>query len=218
MSRPTLVIGNKNYSSWSLRAWLMLRHLGVEFQEVRIPLYTDGYMEKILEYSPAGKVPVFMEDGVTVWDSLAIIDYLAEQHPDVWPGDAASRAYARSICAEMHSGFTAVRSELPENIRGTGRKVEVSEKAEREIARIEEIWKTCREVHSKKGSWLFGPFTAADAMYAPVAFRFITYGIRVGETARHYIHTVLSDSHVKEWIRESAAEPEFIDEEEVGLV
>lgn len=218
MSRPTLVIGNKNYSSWSLRAWLMLRHLGVDFQEVRIPLYTDGYEEKILEYSPAGKVPVFIDHGVTVWDSLAIIDHLAEEHPEVWPGDAASRAYARSICAEMHSGFTALRNELPENIRAMGRKVDVSREAEREISRIEAIWKTCREVHSKEGSWLFGPFTAADAMYAPMAFRFLTYGIRVGETARQYIHTVLSDTHVKEWIRDSAAEPEFIDEEEVGLV
>lgn len=212
------MIGNKNYSSWSLRAWLMLRHLGVDFQEVRVPLYTDGYKEKILEYSPAGKVPVLVEKGVTVWDSMAIIDHLAEEHPDVWPGNAASRAYARSICAEMHSGFTALRNELPENIRAMGRKVEVSQAAEREISRIEEIWKTCRDVHSKEGSWLFGPFTAADAMYAPVAFRFITYGIRVGETAKQYMHTVLSDPHMKDWIRESAAEPEFIDEFEVGLI
>lgn len=218
MSRPVLVIGNKNYSSWSLRAWLMLKHLGVNFEEVRIPLYTEGYKEKILEYSPSGMVPVYIENGVTVWDTIAIIEYMAEKHPEVWPEDAVSRAYARSICAEMHAGFGAVRNELCENIRAIGRKVEISEEAAREIARIEDIWETCREHHSKEGSWLFGPFTAADAMYAPVVFRFLTYGISVGETARQYIHTVISDNHMKEWIRDSAAEPEFINEEEIGLV
>jgi glutathione S-transferase len=104
MAKPVLVIGNKNYSSWSMRAWLALKKLGIDFDEVRIPLYTDGYKEKILEYSPAGKVPVFIEDGVTVWDTLSIMEYLAEKHPSLWPGDARLRALARSVSAEMHSG------------------------------------------------------------------------------------------------------------------
>ncbi|MEW6144437.1 MAG: glutathione S-transferase family protein [Thermodesulfobacteriota bacterium] len=218
MPKPLLVIGNKNYSSWSMRPWLALKHLGIEFDEVRIPLYIEGSREKILKYSPAGKVPVYIEDGLTVWDSLSILEYLAEKHPSLWPADAKARALARSICAEMHSGFAALRNTLPMNARAGDRWVELGGDAVGDVERILEIWETCRSVYGKGGPWLFGHFTAADAMYAPVALRFDTYGIEAGGHSRSYIETVLTDGHVREWIRAAVDEEEVIEMFEKGVV
>ena len=217
MPKPVLVIGNKNYSSWSMRPWLALKHLGIGFDEVRIPLYIEGSREEILKYSPAGKVPVYIEDGVRVWDSLSILEYLAEKHPSLWPADARARALARSVCAEMHSGFAALRSTLPMNARAGDRWVELGGDAVGDVERILEIWETCRSGHGKGGPWLFGSFTAADAMYAPVALRFHTYGIEAGGFSKGYVETVLSDEYVREWISDAEQEEEVIEMFEKGI-
>src|SRR6185503_9799664 len=167
-----LVIGNKNYSSWSMRPWLALRANDIPFEEVFIPLYTDDKADKdrILSFSRAGKVPVLIDGDVTVWDSLAIIEYLAERFPEarLWPQDRAARAHARSISAEMHSGFLPLRNECGMNLHRPVRAVTLSAEAEANVARIQDIWTECSKRHGKSGPFLFGAFTAADAMFAPV--------------------------------------------------
>jgi glutathione S-transferase len=218
MTKPLLVIGNKNYSSWSMRAWLALKHLGVDFDEVQISLYADGHKEKILGYSPSGKVPVYIDGDITIWDSISILEYLAERHPSLWPADPRARALARSVSAEMHSGFTAIRGSIFFNARARGRWVELKADAVEEVERVLEIWETCRSAYGKGGPWLFGEFTAADAMYAPVALRFNTYGIEPGGRPKAYVETVLSDVYVREWISAAEAEVEVIEEFEAGLV
>ncbi|OGE23018.1 MAG: glutathione S-transferase [Candidatus Dadabacteria bacterium RIFCSPHIGHO2_12_FULL_53_21] len=217
MAKPVLVIGNKNYSSWSMRPWLALRHLGIGFDEVRIPLYGEGSSEEIRKYSPSGKVPVYIDGGVRVWDSIAILEFLAEKHPSLWPADAGARAHARSVCAEMHSGFAALRSTLPMNARAGDRWVELGGDAVGDAERVLEIWETCRGEHGKAGPWLFGSFTAADAMYAPVVLRFHTYGIEAGGLSKGYMETVLSDEHVLEWISGAEQEEEVIEKFEKGI-
>ncbi|MDJ0957151.1 MAG: glutathione S-transferase family protein [Arenicellales bacterium] len=216
MAKPKLVIGNKNYSSWSLRAWLVLKHLDVEFEEIRIPLYVKGYKEKLYEYSASGKVPVYIDGSNTVWDSLSICEYLAESHPQLWPTDITARATARSISAEMHSSFMALRDEMPMNCRAKHRSVKLTEQARIDVSRIQEIWGLCRRKYSEQGPWLFGAFSIADVMYAPVASRFQTYDISLEETGRAYAETVLLDPHIQQWYADSEAEPEVITEYEVG--
>ena len=214
----TLVIGNRNYSSWSLRAWLYLRVSGISFDEIRIPLFTDGWREDIARYSPAGRVPVLLDDKLAVWDSLAIVEYIRERHADAvsWPVAPAVRAFARSIVAEMHSGFMAVRDELPQNIRARN-PCEVSAFSDAcilEIQRINEIWTTCRREYRGDGPWLFGPLSIADIMFAPVALRFVTYSIPVPDPADEYVRGIQDLEPIKEWLTLSEAEPEsltFID-------
>ena len=217
MAKPVLVIGNKNYSSWSMRAWLALKHIGIDFDEVRIPLYTEGSSEEIRKYSPSGKVPVYIGGGVRVWDSLSILEFLAEKHPSLWPRDPRARAHARSVCAEMHSGFAALRNTLPMNARAGDRWVELGGDAVGDVERILEIWETCRSEHGKEGPWLFGSFTAADAMYAPVVLRLHTYGIEAGGLSTGYMETVLSDEYVREWIGGAEKEEEVIEKFEKGI-
>ena len=204
MAAPLLVVGNKNYSSWSLRPWLAMKVLGIPFQEVRIPLYGEGSKAKILAYSPAGKVPCLVDGNLRVWDSLAIMEYLAERHPGVWPADAALRARARSISAEMHSGFANLRNHMSMNIRrrhpGKGRTPEVLA----EIRRIVEIWSECRK------PFLFGAFCAADAMYAPVVLRFRTYEMELPPVCRAYADAVLALPALLEWIRDAERETESL--------
>jgi len=176
MSPLTLVIGNKNYSSWSLRPWLAMKQAGLDFAEIRIPLDTPETHARILQYSSAGRVPVLIHNDLTIWDSLAIGEYLAEQFPGRWlPEERRARAIARSVSAEMHSGFSDLRQHMPMDCRarlpGQGRASGVQS----DIARITEIWNTCRQQFGAKGDFLFGQFTFADAMYAPVVSRFITY-------------------------------------------
>jgi glutathione S-transferase len=197
-----LVIGNYNYSSWSLRAWVALRAFGFDFDVVKVPLYGPGSKEEILKRSPAGKVPI-LEDGATrVWDSLAILEYLAEKNPRLWPADAAERAKARSISAEMHAGFPHLRTHMSMNVRrryaGKGRTPEVLQ----EIGRIEAIWSQA------KGPFLFGDFGAADAMYAPVVLRFRTYEVQVAN--RGYMQAVLALPAMQEWIAAAEREAETI--------
>jgi glutathione S-transferase len=196
-----LVIGNKNYSSWSLRPWIAMKVLGIEFQEKRIPLYGPGAREQILRHSPAGKVPVLLHEKNIIWESLAILEYLAELHPALWPSDRAARAQARSISAEMHSGFPNLRSHMSMNIRkrypAKGRTPEVLA----EIERINSIWREA------KGPFLFGAFGAVDAMYAPVVLRFRTYEV---ESNRKYMDAVLGLPAMKEWIAAAEREAESI--------
>jgi glutathione S-transferase len=216
MSKPLLVIGNKNYSSWSLRGWLMLKLAGIDFTELRIPLRTAGCRDEIRKHNPAGKVPALKIGAQVIWDSLAIGEYLAEQYSKAWPEDREARALARSVSAEMHSSFPALRESLPMNCRARGRSVSLSQETSRDIARIQEIWRTCRSRHARGGPWLFGEYSIADAMYAPVALRFVTYGIPVGDVEQHYIETVLTLPSMKDWLRDAQAETEVIELYEVG--
>jgi glutathione S-transferase len=205
-----LVIGNKNYSSWSMRPWLAMRAAGIAFEEVFIPLYTDNKADKdrILSFSRAGKVPALVDGDVTVWDSLSIIEYLAERFPDakLWPQDRAARAYARSISAEMHSGFLPLRSECGMNLHRPVGAVTLSADAQANVARVQEIWTECRDRHGKSGPYLFGAFTAADAMYAPVVHRFRTYAIGVSPQVQAYMNTMMALPAFAEWTKAGLAE------------
>ena len=216
MATPQLVIGNKNYSSWSLRAWLALKHSELEFNEIRVPLSTGRSRTELLKHSAAGKVPVYKDKNGIVWDSLAICEFIAESKPHLWPQNPYERAWARSISAEMHAGFSALRESMPMNCRASGRHIEISTNVAQDIRRVLAIWKHCRDSHVDDGPWLFGTFTIADAMYAPVVFRFHTYGVTVDTTARAYMDAVLDDTYVKEWNHQAALETETIDSEEVG--
>ena len=214
MSSLKLVIGNKNYSSWSLRPWIAMRKMGLEFEEILIPLDEAGTAAAIARHSPAGRVPVLIDGEIHIWDSLAIVEYLAESHPELWPSDPALRALARSISAEMHSGFTALRDELPMNIRATGRRVDLSEAAKRDIARICELLKI--ELDRSGGPWLFGDFSIADAMYAPVIWRFRTYDISVFEPIASYSQHLINDPAMQEWVRAAKAETWIVAVDEAG--
>lgn len=209
-----LVFANRNYSSWSLRAWLYLVESGVEFEEVRIPLFTDQWREEIARYSPVGRVPVLIDDGFSIWDSTAIIEYVREQFPGAvgWPEDRKQRARARSISAEMHSGFLALRDELPQNLRARCPldTQSLSEECRQQIQRIDQIWSGCRNENRSPGGWLFGEFSIADVMFAPVALRFVTYGIQVSSETREFIDAVMGLQSVQQWIASAREETESI--------
>ena len=214
-----LVIANRNYSSWSLRAWLYLTESGIPFEEIRIPLFTTNWRSEISKYSPAGRVPVLLDNGITVWDTMAIIEHLREKHPGAvgWPEPAPARAHARSISAEMHSGFLALRDELPQNLRARNRLrlSQLSDSCRKQIARIDQIWTDCRRQYGASGEWLFGDFSIADIMFAPVALRFVTYSIPVSEWAGAFVDAVQKAKSVQQWIEAARAETEslsFIDE------
>jgi glutathione S-transferase len=204
-----LVIGNKNYSSWSMRPWLALRANHIAFDEVFIPLYTgDDDKKRILGFTHSGKVPALIDGDVTIWDSLAIIEYLAEGFPEarLWPDDRARRAHARSISAEMHSGFVALRTECGMNLHRPVGAITLSADAHANIARIQQIWIECRERYGKYGPFLFGAFGGADAMFAPVVHRFRTYAIPVEPEAQDYMNTVMSLPAFQEWTTAGLAE------------
>ncbi len=204
-----LVIGNKNYSSWSMRPWLALRANGIAFDEIFIPLYTgEADKQRILAFTHSGKVPALIDGDVTIWDSLAIIEYAAERFPEarLWPEDRAMRAHARSISAEMHSGFMALRGECGMNLHRPIRAIALSADARANVARIEQIWIECRERYGKLGPFLFGQFGAADAMFAPVVHRFRTYAIPVAEEAQTYMATMMALPAFQEWTRAGLAE------------
>jgi glutathione S-transferase len=204
-----LVIGNKNYSSWSMRPWLALRANHIAFDEVFIPLYTgDDDKKRILSFTHSGKVPALIDGDVTIWDSLAIIEYLAEGFPEarLWPEDRARRAHARSISAEMHSGFVALRTECGMNLHRPVGAITLSADAHANIARIQQIWIECRERNGRFGPFLFGAFGGADAMFAPVVHRFRTYAIAVAPEAQDYMNTVMSLPAFQEWTTAGLAE------------
>ncbi|WFU38003.1 glutathione S-transferase family protein [Bradyrhizobium sp. CB82] len=215
-----LAIGNKNYSSWSMRPWLALRANDIPFEEVVIPLYTDNPADKqrIMSFSRAGKVPVLVDGDVTVWDSLSIIEYIAERFPEVklWPDDVAARAHARSVCAEMHSGFVPLRSECGMNIHRPIRPVTLSADAQANVARVQQIWQECRERYGAGGPFLFGRFGAADAMFAPVVHRLRTYAIEVTPQSKTYMETMLAQPAFAEWTRDALAETLIIEKFETA--
>jgi glutathione S-transferase len=210
-----LVIGNKNYSSWSMRPWLAMRASNIAFDEVLIPLYTDDKADKqrILGFTRSGKVPALIDGDITVWDSLSIIEYAAERFPEarLWPEDRVLRAHARSISAEMHSGFLPLRNECGMNLHRPIRAVALSADARANVARIEQIWIECRERHSRLGPFLFGKFSAADAMFAPVVHRFRTYAIEVAPQAQAYMDTMMVQPAFAEWTKAGLAEALLIE-------
>lgn len=205
----TLVIGNKAYSSWSLRPWLLMKHAGIPFEEVKLSLYQEGAKDRLLGHSGAGKVPVLHDGDETIWDSLAIAEYLAEKHPErrLWPADATARALARSASAEMHSSFSTLRSQMPMNVRRRIPRKPTPEVAA-DIARIQAIWADCRGRFGAGGPFLFGAFCIADAMYAPVASRFHTYGVDLAEPSRAYAQTLLGLPAFQAWVADANAEAE----------
>jgi glutathione S-transferase len=214
----TLVVGNRNYSSWSLRGFLAARLAGVPFDEVLVRLSEPASKAELLKHSPAGRVPVLKHGARVVWDSLAIIEYLAEIRPDagLWPADPAARAHARSISAEMHAGFSALRAHMPMNLRkslpGKGRGRDVAE----DIERICAIWVDCRAGYGADGPFLFGRFSAADVMYTPVATRFRTYAVELDDPCQAYVDAVLARPDFLDWHTAALEEPWVIPEEEVA--
>ncbi len=195
----TLHVGNKNYSSWSLRPWLVLREAGIPFREELVSLRPDAGKAARLARFPNRRVPCLEDDGVLVWDSLAIAEYLAERHPGLWPTDPVARAWARSICAEMHSGFGALREGMSMDVRARRPERRRSPAILADIARVEEIWRETRRRFGVPGPLLFGGFTIADAFYAPVAFRFRTYGVEPVAEAGAYLAALLALPGMKAW-------------------
>jgi len=210
MNEYTLVIGNKAYSSWSLRPWLLMKHAGIGFDETRISLYELGAKENLLQQSGAGKVPVLRHGGLTVWDSLAICEYLAEKHPGkrLWPADAAARAHARSVSAEMHSGFGNLRNQMPMNVRRRIPNRATTPEGSADVARIKAIWEECLGRSGRSGPFLYGEFSIADAMYAPVVSRFHTYSVELSGAADAYAQAILGLPAFREWVAGANAETE----------
>lgn len=213
---PRLVIGDINYSSWSLRGWLALRACGIAFEEVPVRLYVPGSREILLAYSPSAKVPVYLVDGLAIWDTMAIIEYLAEDRPSLWPADRRLRALARSLCYELHSGFATMRSLLPFNTRARDRRIAPTPALEADLTRIRELLADCREKYGSRGVWLFGDFCAADILFAAVAVRFRTYNVPAAGLAAEYLRTILAHPWVQEWDARAAGEPGVIPSLEVG--
>lgn len=201
MSNLHLVIGNKNYSSWSLRPWMALTMAGIPFRETVIPLDTPETAKLIAEHSGAGRVPVLHHGRQVVWESLAIMEYLAELFPEkhLWPKTASARAVARSVANEMHAGFGHLRNACPMNLRRPQKAVPLNDAVRKDIARIEQIWRDCRTRFGKGGKFLFGKFSIADAMYAPVVTRFETFAVPVAEDTRAYMNAVLNTPAFGAW-------------------
>ncbi|MBD2201881.1 glutathione S-transferase family protein [Calothrix sp. FACHB-1219] len=217
MTQLRLVIGNKNYSSWSLRPWLALKQLGVQFEEIRIPLYIPETASQLQEYSPSKKVPVLLDNNQSIWDSLAICEYLAEEFPDLhwWPEDKINRALARSISAEMHSGFVNLRQNMPMNCRAKFPGKGLTSEVQKDIDRITSIWQEFRQKFAADGDMLFGKFTIADAMFAPVVLRFVTYDVQLDDISRKYAEAILELPAMQEWIEAAKQETEVLSQYEL---
>ncbi|MBM3531789.1 MAG: glutathione S-transferase family protein [Alphaproteobacteria bacterium] len=213
----TLIVGNKNYSSWSMRPWLALKRTGAAFEEIVIPLDRPETRAEIFKHSPSGFVPTLKDDELTVWDSLAICEYLAEKFPGaaLWPQDPSARAVARSVSAEMHSSFSALRTNMPMNMRanlpGKGRAPGVQE----DVNRISAIWRDCRARFGSGGPYLFGSFSIADAMYGPVVSRFVTYQVELDADAKAYVNTMWADPALAAWAESARREPWVIEKSEL---
>lgn len=196
-----LVIGNKQLSSWSLRPWLLMRHLDLPFREIPLTLDVPQFRPAISRYTPSGRVPVLIDGDIHIWDSLAIIEYVHEKSGSrAWPADAAQRAHARAVSAEMHSGFSALRGTWPMQAASKELNVTATDACLADVARIDELWQDCRRRYGHMGPWLFGSYCAADAMYAPVVLRFQTYGASVSATSASYMRQTLTDPHLQEWV------------------
>ena len=212
METLTLIIANKKYSSWSMRPWLFLKHYQIPFSEVLIPLYKADSHAVISQYSPTGLVPVLKHGDLTVWESLAILEYIAELYPQTqaWPADRRARALARAISSEMHAGFIPLRSNLTTNVIARYQWQDCSEAVKSDIARIEAIWAQCRRDYGKSGPWLFGEFSIADAMFAPVATRFRTYNAPISASSRAYVESIHQLPAFQSWYNEALNEKEVI--------
>ncbi|MCD6042857.1 MAG: glutathione S-transferase [Burkholderiales bacterium] len=207
-----LVIGNKNYSSWSMRPWVLLRQAQIPFEEVQLKFDHDVRVIGIEKYSPAGKVPVLMIDGDAVWDTLAICETVSEMHPEkqLWPRTPEARRVARSACAEMHSGFQALRGKMPMNIRGRYPGKGLTPESRKDIERVVALWSDCRSRFGSAGALLFGHFSVADAFFAPVVMRFETYGVELPPVARAYCEAVQALPAVREWVEAARRETDFV--------
>jgi glutathione S-transferase len=210
-----LIIGNKNYSSWSLRAWIAMKVAGIAFDEQVISLSATDFKARLSQVSGTGKVPALLDGDVHVWESLAILEYLAEKYPRLWPADPAPRALARAIAAEMHAGFAPLRRHLPMNMWRPVMPRQLTPEVKANVRRIEEMWIDCRTRYGAGGAFLFGGFGAADAMYAPVVSRLHTYAVEVGEVARAYMAAVMALPAWGEWRAAALAEPWVLPEDEV---
>lgn len=211
MTQLTLVIGNKNYSSWSLRSWLAMKQSGLDFVEVRIPLDMPTTHQEIRRYSPSGRVPVLRDGELTVWESLAICEYVAERFaPQLWPEDTAARAVARSVSAEMHAGFERLRESMPMDCRARLCLLGMNPHVQADIDRIIAIWHECRHSFGSCGEFLFGHFTIADAMFAPIVSRFITYEVKLDAVAQAYVEAVWALPAMQEWVAAASSEVESI--------
>ena len=217
MTDFTIVLGNKNYSSWSMRGWLAMCATGAPFEEKVIPLFEGGSQAAKDEFCPAGKVPALLHGDRTIWDSLAIAEYLAELFPEaqLWPTDPGARAVARSVCAEMHSSFPDLRTNMPMNCRGSAPGAGRTKGVERDIGRILQLWRDCRQHFGGKGMFLFGRYSVADMFFAPVASRFETYAVDLDENGREYKESVLRHPEVAAWIEAAREEPWTIEQYEL---
>ncbi|MFT6924747.1 MAG: glutathione S-transferase [Psychromonas sp.] len=213
-----LVIGNKNYSTWSLRPWLLLDAFQIVFDEIAVSLLQDQIKERLGKYSATNKVPVLIDDDLVVWDSLAICEYISEQylHGKGWPDGIKERANARSLCAEMHSGFMALRAEMPMNCRAH-RSIILSSESKLDIQRIDDIWSCHAKLDADGQLRLFGKFSIADCFFAPVVLRFATYGVSLSAQAQAYSDSILSDRSLQRWIAMAGKETEIVPEDEAGL-
>lgn len=216
MSDLRLIIGNCNYSSWSLRPWFFLAHHRIPFDTTRFSLFCETTEKDLTRYFSDGKVPVLRHGDLEVWDSLAILEYLAELFPDKrgWPADRGARAVARSVSAEMHSSFPGIRSELPMNCRRRFPDFHPGPVALREIERLFSVWRFCRQRFGRQGPWLFGDFSVADCMYAPVVMRLVSYGIPLDEIGGAYVKTLYNSPAAQAWVALGKAEKEIIRESE----
>jgi glutathione S-transferase len=203
-----LVIANKAYSSWSLRPWILLAHFKIPFEEVVIPLDQPETRKRILAHAPTGKCPSLLDGPISVWESLAIIEYVAEKYPDkaIWPKAKAARAHARTLSSEMHAGFQALRQHCPTNFRRPVKKLELTEAVETDVARIEAAWAHARKTYGAAGPFLFGRFGAADAMFAPVVNRLHTYDVKVKKATRDYMDAIMALPAWKAWIKDAENE------------
>ena len=217
MDNLKLVIGNKNYSSWSLRPWFFLKNLGIDFEEELVFLFEEETNDHLKSYFSNDKVPVLVEGDLQVWDTLAIIETIAEKFPEKkgWPKDLKARAIARSVSAEMHSSFMALRGALPMNVRKHFPDYEMTDEVQIDIDRVVELWEYCKQNAIEEGGWLFGEFSGADAMFAPVVLRFVGYDVGLSGVANEYVDFVLQNTYMQEWIEAGKLETKVIQEDEI---
>lgn len=206
-----LIIGNKNYSSWSMRPWVLLKHFDIPFEEVRVPLFVEGFQQELAKYSPTLKVPVLIDGDSTIWDSLAIVEYLSEKYlrGRALPEDLQQRAECRSYCSEMHAGFAAIRTQLPMNCRAR-RRLELTSEVLHECQRVDQLWSDARKKYQSTGDYLFGEYSLADCMYAPMVMRFRTYGVKLSATSQAYVEFALKNSALVQWLDEALQEVEIL--------
>ncbi len=217
MSDLHLVIGNKNYSSWSMRPWLAMANAGLNFSETHVDLDSPGFKQLVAQHSRAGRVPVLHHGDVTVWESLAIIEYLAETFPEaaIWPESANARAVARAVSSEMHAGFGGLRNACPMNLRRPRKPVSMNDQAKADIAAIQALWRDCRESFGQGGPFLFGAFSGADAMFAPVVTRFDTYAIPVDSHTQAYMNAIMDLPVFQDWRGSALRETWIVPADEV---